>query len=382
MNRLCIYVTYNKENKIKAYIGYMLMALREYTTTLYVVCNYPQILYGEEYVAPYADKIFYRENKGYDAGAYKDMLCTVLGWEKINQYDELILMNDSFLGPFYDFSEYFDLMEKISCDFWGMTRNFHGELKSIGYHYEPHIHSYFLVFRKLVLNSRQFRDFWENFVYPQTFTETILNYEIKLNECLEQAGFLPMAITDVFGLTFEENEIAYFSYSYELIRDRILPILKRKPLLIRNAGFANVLKSIDFIDDHRLYPVDWIWDMLDSQFYIENYAPDGTNCLEFFYNKFKKLYIYGAGVCGKSLALYFDYKGWKHDGILVSDKAGQDTDCILFDDVCIDNETGIVISVIHEEVSKEIVRYVETKSKCKRAQMFVIYDCKAIRLPK
>ena len=61
MKRLCIYVTYNKENEIKEYMGYMLKALRGYTTTLYVVCNYLKISDGSERIVPYADDIFYRE---------------------------------------------------------------------------------------------------------------------------------------------------------------------------------------------------------------------------------------------------------------------------------------------------------------------------------
>lgn len=63
MKRLCIYVTYNKENEIKEYMGYMLKALRGYTTTLYVVCNYLKISDGSERIVPYADDIFYRRIK-------------------------------------------------------------------------------------------------------------------------------------------------------------------------------------------------------------------------------------------------------------------------------------------------------------------------------
>lgn len=381
MNRLCIYVTYNKENKIEAYVGYMLKALREHITTLYVVCNYPKILDGIEYIEPYADDIFYRENKGYDAGAYKDMLCTILGWDKIYRYDELILMNDSFLGPFYDLGGCFEMMEQQICDFWGMTRSPAGEYKDVGYKYNPHVQSYFLTFRRQIIESEVFRDFWEEFDFPEKFIDAVINFEIKLNTCLDEDGFISSSLTDVWGMRFREEENPILHCTLELIRDKGLPILKKKALLIRNAGFANVLKTIEFIDTHKLYPTNWIWDMIDSQFYLEDYAPDGTNCLEFFYNKFKKIYIYGAGVCGKSLVLYFEYKGWKQDGILVSDMVGQDTDCILFDDACIDDETGIIVSVIHEDVSKEIVRYIEMNSTCKRSQLFVIYDCKAIRLP-
>lgn len=382
MKRLCIYVTYNRENKIREYMGYVLKGFRNYVTTLYVACNYPKILDGEEYIKPYADDIFYRENKGLDAGAYKDVLCTFIGWDKVYQYDELIIMNDSFLGPLYDMGRYFDLMEDVTCDFWGMTRNFGGEYDDsfIG-KYETHIQSYYLVFRRRVLTSGQFKDFWEGLVYPGTYDGAIFYFEHKLYNLLKQEGFIPMALTDVWGMVFEHDVNPYRMFSLELIRDKGLPILKKKCIQITNPGFANSLKAVEYIEANNLYPARLIWDMLDNQFYIENYAPDGMNCLEFFYKKFKKIYIYGAGVCGKNLALYFEHKGWKQDGLLVSDKAGQDTECALFDDIHIDDETGIIISVIHEDMSKEIVQYIETNSACKREQMFVVYDCKTIRLP-
>lgn len=376
MNRLCIYVTYNRECKIEEYIGYMLRALREHTATLYVVCNYSKILDGMEYVAPYADKIFYRENKGLDAGAYKDMLCTFVGWDIVYQYDELILMNDSFFGPFYDFGRYFDLMKKTECDFWGMTRHFPGEYEPVG-KYPAHVQSYFLVFHSRVLKSSRFRGFWEDLAYPKTYPEAILNFELKINDFLEIGGYVPMALTDAWGMVFEGSENPYLEYSLELIRDKQFPVLKKKSLLITNRGFANALKAVGFIGSNRLYPMDWIWNLIDSQFYIEGHIPNTENCLESFVKKYQKVYIYGAGLCGKNLALYFGCKKWNLEGILVSDQTGQDVECTLFENARIDDTTGIVISVMHSEVSKKIVQYIGDR--CKKEQLFVICECAGVK---
>ncbi|HBV81252.1 MAG TPA: hypothetical protein DEB74_00340 [Lachnospiraceae bacterium] len=376
MNRLCIYMTYNKENKIEEYIGYMLKALRGYTTTLYVVCNFPVILSGLEYIEPYIDKIFYRENRGLDAGAYKDMLCNFIGWDTVYQYDELILMNDSFFGPFYDFGNYFDLMENIARDFWGMTRHFPGEYAPVG-KYPSHIQSYFLIFCSRVLKSNQFRRFWEELVYPKTYPEAILNYELKINEVLKNSGYVPKALTDVWGMVFEGNENPYLDYSLELIRDKKFPILKKKSVLITNKGFANALEAVIFIEDNKLYPTDWIWNIIDSQFYMEGYPSGTVNCLECFVRKYRKVYIYGAGLCGKNLLLYFEQKGWEQKGFLVSNQTGQDMECILFDDICIDDGTGIIISVMHLEVSEKIVKYIGNR--CKKEQLFMICRCAGIR---
>lgn len=377
MRRLCIYVTYNKENQIQKYMTYCLKALRECCTKLYVVCNYLEISEGRQDILPFVDGIFCRENKGYDAGAYKDVLCTLLGWDEVEQYDELILTNDSFFGPFFDMNQYFEMMSKESCDFWGMTRQFGGELEPIGYHYQSIIQSYFFVFRSQVMHSSQFRAFWEDFSYPATFIGAVLNYEIRLNEYLERCGFTSKALTDVWGMVFEEGKMAYMHYPFELIRDKEFPVLKKKSLLVWNRGFVNVLKAIALLEMKKLYPVQWIKELLDAQFYIEGYAPENVNCLEYFYKRFKKVYLYGAGVCGKNLMVYFDDKGWEYAGVLVTDKANQGMRCEAFNDVRIDDETGIIISVVHRSMAEEIIEFIG--SGCKKEQLFVLCDCPALR---
>ena len=311
-----------------------------------------------------------------DAGAYKDMLCAFIGWDTVSQYDELILMNDSFLGPFYDFNRYFDLMEHATCDFWGMTRHFSGENELIG-KYPSHVQSYFFVFRSYVFKSRQFSTFWEDLPYPKTYSEAILNYELKINWFLKSSGYVSMALTDAWGMTFKGSENPYLDYSLELIRDKKFPVLKKKSLLITNWGFANALKAVEFIGENKLYPIDWIWDVIDSQFYIEGYSTEMGNCLECFVKRYQKVYIYGAGLCGKNLQLYFEQKGWKQEGILVSNQTGQGMKCIVFDNAPVDDETGIIISVMYSDVAKNIVDYIGNR--CKKEQLFMICECEGVR---
>lgn len=119
MKRLCIYVTYDSGNTVDDHIGYMLKELRSISDRTVVVCNYDHIAKGMENIVPYADAILYRENKGYDGGAYKEALEQVTDMES---YDELILSNDTFFGPFLSLEQIFAKMEKESCDFWGLNR--------------------------------------------------------------------------------------------------------------------------------------------------------------------------------------------------------------------------------------------------------------------
>ena len=90
MKRLCIFVTYDHENIVDDYIGYLLQQLRKVVDGLAVVCNYEYIAKGIDKIRPYADKVYYRNNTGFDAGAYKDAICSYLGWDEINKYEEVL----------------------------------------------------------------------------------------------------------------------------------------------------------------------------------------------------------------------------------------------------------------------------------------------------
>ena len=107
MKRLLIYLTYDKQNIIDNYIGYFLSSMRPLSNQIIVICNMPRIEKGLHNLTDYADRIYYRENKGLDCGGFKDALCQFVGWEQVQEYDELILANDSFYGPFDDIGNIF-----------------------------------------------------------------------------------------------------------------------------------------------------------------------------------------------------------------------------------------------------------------------------------
>lgn len=96
-------------------------------------------------------EIFIRENTGFDAGGFKDALTKFLKWEEIYEYDELLLFNDSFFGPFDSFSHVFSVMEKKDVDFWTLTKD-NGYTRKV-----PAVQSYFIVIRKTLLQSECFQ---------------------------------------------------------------------------------------------------------------------------------------------------------------------------------------------------------------------------------
>lgn len=379
MNRLCIYMTYNKENRIYEYIGSALKSLKRCCTKVYVVCNHINPPSGVESVVPFTDHIFYRENKGYDSGAYKDIFCNFLSRDELEIYDEIVLANDSFFGFFYPLEDAFALMDESACDFWGMTGQGAGEYTNPLHSFDAHIHSYFLVFKRKVIENPVFLGFWEQMEYASSFREAIVNFELEINRRLKQEGFTGKSFIDVYGILPKRNENPYYSMPYELVKDCKVPVMKKKCVLVRNVGFASMLKTIQYLKQKNLYPVHWMLSCLENQFYVPGIGNGPCNSLEIFCNSHPEIYIYGAGVCGKNLAVYFAYRGWDYRGFIVTDNKKKEEHVLSIEEAEISAQTGIVISVIDAGVAEEIKKHIS--GRCDREQLFFMSDCDAVKLP-
>ena len=73
MERLGILVFYDKNGIFSEYIEYLLIALKEVVTYQIVIVNGFIQLESEKKLSRISDEVLIRENKGFDAGAYKDI---------------------------------------------------------------------------------------------------------------------------------------------------------------------------------------------------------------------------------------------------------------------------------------------------------------------
>lgn len=273
MRRLCIYLTYDRHNIVDQYIGYMLKELKTCSNYLVVVCNEREIVRGMDILEEYADEIFFRNNVGFDAGGFKDVMCSYLGWDRVYQYDELILANDSMFGPFRPMKEIFAEMNKKRADFWGLTK--HGECQSasIGYMFE-HVQSYFIVVRSRMLHCRQWKEYWEKMPYYSTFRETILRYEVAFTHYFAGLGYCYDTLADTEindSLNIKNNYTQYATISYELLKKRNFPFLKKQQIafdLLHLQTQQNLRQAIDYIKNETDYDVNYIWDNIIRNFHM------------------------------------------------------------------------------------------------------------------
>src|SRR6266540_1930391 len=89
-----------------------------------------------------------RNNYGYDFFSWKVGLEHVA---ELSGYDNVVLCNDSFVGPLVPYPRIFAAMARRPCDAWGLTQSLRRT---------RHVQSFFVSFRNWVVRSRAFTRFW------------------------------------------------------------------------------------------------------------------------------------------------------------------------------------------------------------------------------
>ncbi|MCI9143234.1 MAG: hypothetical protein HFH87_11540 [Lachnospiraceae bacterium] len=316
MKRICVYLTYDKQNIVDRYIGHMLRELKICVDYLAVVCNEEKVIYGLDILKQYADEIFYRNNIGYDVGGWKDALCSFLGWEKVLQYDELVLVNDSMFGPFRSMKSIFAEMDGKSVDFWGLSKHAESETGILG-HITEHVQSFFFNIRSRMLHSRDFMEYWMDMPYYGSMLETIKGYEIGFTRFFSDRGytFAVLARTEENDSSDIKNNFSQYALlSYEMIRKGNFPFLKKQPLgnsTLDCQTQENLKQAIRYIDQETAYDVDLIWEnvirtmnMADLQrnFHLVYIAPSGGTP-----SACARIAVIVFISCGKSSAYVLEY---------------------------------------------------------------------------
>jgi len=269
VSRLGIFVFYDKEGIVDDYVYCLLDGMMENLNHLVIVCNGKVQEKGLENFKKYTKDVFIRENIGYDATAWKMALTTLYGWDKVYDFDELVLFNDTFYGPIYSFKDMFDEMStRNNADFWGITLQ--GQLWNSDSTITPiHLQSYFLVFREKLLKSKDFRLFFEKLEQINNYKDAVRKFEVKLTQHFADLGykFDSFINPEPFISSNVKNNYNYSKYeSFYLIYKYKCPIVKRKSFITFNRGILNLSggqdasKVLNYIDKYTNYNIDMIWD--------------------------------------------------------------------------------------------------------------------------
>ena len=289
MKRVAIYFFYDKDGVVDRYVNYFLEDFKQNLDRLIVVCNGKLTPEGREEFSKYTNEIIVRENKGFDVWAYKEGI-EYIGWDNLKNYDELIMLNMTIMGPIYSFKEMFDEMDsRKELDFWGITK-FHkfpvDPWGLIKYGYIPeHIQSHFIAVRNPMLTSYEFRQHWEKMRMINTYFESVSYHESIFTKKFNDKGFKSDSYINSDDLKdFTDHPI--IDYPKKIIEEKRCPIFKRRSFfnpyddfLTRSMGRSS-LELFKYIEENTNYDVNLIW---DNVLRVENMY-DIKNTLHLNYN--------------------------------------------------------------------------------------------------
>lgn len=327
INSVAIYCIYSEDGCVEEYVKYSIQMMREVVDQIIIVSNGNIRICDIEELKQFVDNVIVRDNKGYDAGAYKYVLDKYLSDEEIANLDQLVLVNDSFYGPFVPWKYIFEHMREKKVDYWGINYRKNVLLEFV--------QSYMMVFNKPVLKSGDLKEFFSRYIYDNDdWNGTCARFEIGLSQ------FLNCKYT--YATYVDAPELSLYCNAYDGVSTYGLPLIKKKCCSQRFLG-EDVFAAIQWVHINTDYNVNFIlkslykknvWNkpyeefrnmVLESQ-WLKNEkctidSPKiNLNQIEKFIESNKKFYIYGTGWWGKVLYVILQKDHKNFGGFIVTKK--------------------------------------------------------------
>lgn len=196
MKRLAIFAGYDKDNIIDDYVIHYIKELKKLADIIYVSdCH---ILDNElKKIKDYCIHIINGRHGEYDFGSYKRGYLYAYEQNILNEYDYLILCNDSCYGPFFNFDEIVKNMEAKNTDVWGLFKCLEDKEN------DEHLQSYFIGLKNKVYSAEYFYNFLSSIQKEKDKWDVVKKYEIGLGNLFKKEN---LSISSFLDSNIKENE--------------------------------------------------------------------------------------------------------------------------------------------------------------------------------
>lgn len=261
--RIGIFAFYDKDAIIDDYVVVYLSAMKNVLDEILFISNGAIPDNEKLKVDEIVDEFIIRENKGFDAAAYKKVILE--NKEYIKDACEIVLFNDTVFGPIYPMEDIFSEMRSRDLDFWGITR--HAPAIAWDTPVPACVQSYFIVIEKRLLVSEEFYEFWEGqSSNASRLEEVVVNFEFAFTEYFERRGYIWDTYVDFTELDSSEEKYNFsptYYANYELIKNKRYPFIKRKNFSFhdgyRLCNGEDIFKCYEYVRNRRLYDTKLIW---------------------------------------------------------------------------------------------------------------------------
>ena len=264
MKRVAIYFFYDGKGIVHDYVPYFLSDLTKNIDRLIIVVNGQMDDVNQAKLAQFGE-VYLRDNDELDVGAYKYGLAK-LG-DDLSQFDEVILLNNTIMGPLYPFKETFDKMATQEVDFWGLTKV--GDIglnevllkKSKYDKYYEHIQSHWIAIRKSLFLTNDWQEFWQDLPYITDYDTSVGMYEAVFTKYFNDLGYQWTVSVDSDSV-YPHSQVPLYDLPKQLVEQLRCPIFKKRAAfneidrsLVVGAGEQNP-ELFDFIKTQTDYPFD------------------------------------------------------------------------------------------------------------------------------
>ncbi|MDT2886213.1 rhamnan synthesis F family protein [Lactococcus lactis] len=218
--RVLIYVIYENQPQLQSYKLFFLKALADLSDKVLIVLN-STLADTDVKKLEELGQVISRENTGYDTAAFRHGI--LLLKDELANFDELLLVNDTNVGPMKDLSAVFQKMSTQKLDFWGIS---YGEKQADFTGFNPygaiheHLQSYFLVIEKNMFQTPEFLQYWENLSDTDSRNKAIGKHETVFTKYFSDLGFIHGAVAG------NNEDSAMYIHPLTMLKKFDVPLVK------------------------------------------------------------------------------------------------------------------------------------------------------------
>lgn len=256
MRRICLFAGYNYNNIISEYVVNYLKELSKYSDVYYLANDYlPELELSK--IKPYIKNGWISKHGKYDFISFSKLANTYVGWDTIDNYDELLLVNDSCMCV-NSFAPIFNKMDSKNIDVWWLlftdnsyidktyeVKNYFLDDKNINSCVDLGI--YFVSLRSSFFKTFQFKKFLKSF---EKLNNKIENYKNS-----ERDFYLLMQNGTKISCFYEQISsypITCMTEAFMLIKNGF-PLLNIRIFIDNISGIKNIDKFAVFCEKYCDY---------------------------------------------------------------------------------------------------------------------------------
>lgn len=257
MNRLGIFLFYDGDGIVSPHVHRLIEAFSPHMSEILFVVNGEIDMKSYAGLERFVTEILLRDNSGYDVWGYKAGVEHV-GYERLVKFDEVVLFNYTFFAPTGDLGLMFRTMEARDVNGWGLT--------AYGDSQKTFLQSYFLVTRRSLHGTQDYRDYWDTMPMIKSINDSLEFHEFRFSRHFTSLDYklvpyLPnrpdwdgnTTLTDIRGL-YEDGMpvVKYRAFNFD-------------PDTIEARGGRRIASNYAFLDEGGIYPVEEIWSYIIRQ---------------------------------------------------------------------------------------------------------------------